>query len=97
MHHTEPDDFVVATEEFFSVKEFVERTFDKLKLDMNDHIITEDKYRRPNEVPALKGDATKIRDVLGWKPKVNFDKLIQMMIDTAMLEETKKAYELHRV
>lgn len=93
MHHTVPEDFVVATEEYYSVKEFAEKVFEKLKLDINDHIVTEDKYRRPNEVPALKGDATKIRDILGWKPKINFDKLIELMIHSAMKEEKAKKHE----
>jgi GDPmannose 4,6-dehydratase len=90
MHHNEPDDFVVATEEFYSVREFAEKVFDKLHLVIDDHLVTEDKYRRPNEVPELKGDASKIRDVLGWKPKVSFNQLVDMMIDSATEEEVKK-------
>lgn len=87
MHHSEPDDFVVATEEYHSVKEFANRVFKKLNLDMNDYIVTVDKYLRPNEVPELRGDASKIKDILGWKPKVKFNELIDMMIDSVMKEE----------
>jgi GDPmannose 4,6-dehydratase len=90
MHHIVPDDFVVASEDSFSVREFACKVFDKLKLDIDQHIIIEDKYRRPNEVPFLKGDAKKIRDTLGWKPKISFDELIEEMIDSAMKEEKAK-------
>jgi len=87
MHHSEPDDFVLATEEYYSVKEFLELVFKKLNLEIIDHVVSSDKYKRPNEVPELKGDATKAHDILGWKPKVNFNQLVDMMIDSAMEEE----------
>jgi len=87
MHHSEPDDFVVATNEFYSVQDFLVRVFDYLDLDINEHVETSERYTRPNEVPELRGDATKARDVLGWKPKINFDKLVDMMIESAMEEE----------
>jgi len=93
MHHDEPDDFVVATEEYYSVKEFLRRVFKKLNLDYNGHVITSNQYYRPNEVPELCGDASKIRDVLGWKPKVKFDELIKMMVDDVMKEEEKSLHQ----
>jgi len=96
MHHNEPDDFVVATEEYYSIQEFAEKVFDRLNLDINHHIKIKDKYFRPNEVPELRGDATKIRDVLGWKPKVSFNELIDMVIDEIMKEEKKNGIELER-
>jgi GDPmannose 4,6-dehydratase len=86
MHHSEPDDFVVATEEYHSIREFLKRVFKKLNLSI-DHVETSEDYYRPNEVPELLGDSTKIRDVLGWKPRVKFDELIDMMIYNAMEEE----------
>jgi GDPmannose 4,6-dehydratase len=86
MHHSEPDDFVLATEHFYSVREFLERVFKKLNISI-DRVTLSPYYRRPNEVPELRGDATKARDVLGWKPKVNFDQLIDMMIESCMKEE----------
>lgn len=89
MHHTIPDDFVVATSEYHSVKEFAEKVFKKLNLDLNNHIETSQKYFRPNEVPELRGDATKIRDTLGWKPKVNFNQLIDEMIKEVTKEEKR--------
>jgi GDPmannose 4,6-dehydratase len=93
MHHSIPDDFVVATEEYYSVQEFAEKVFNKLNLELDDHIVIRDKYKRPNEVPELRGDATKIRDTLGWKPKVGFDELINEMIKDVQIEETHK-YEI---
>lgn len=87
MQHSIPDDFVVATGEYYSVKEFAEKVFKKLNLDMNNHIVIDDRYFRPNEVPELRGDAIKIKNVLGWKPKVNFNQLIDMMVESVMKEE----------
>lgn len=87
MHHNEPDDFVVATEDYYSVQEFLELVFKKLNLSLEEHVETSDMYKRPNEVPELRGDATKIHDVLGWKPKVGFNQLVDMMIESAMEEE----------
>lgn len=87
MHHNQPDDFVIATEEYYSVKEFLEKVFKKLNLSIEDHVETANRYRRPNEVPELRGDASKAHDILGWEPKVRFDDLINMMIESAMKEE----------
>jgi GDPmannose 4,6-dehydratase len=90
MQHDKPDDFVIATEEFYSIKEFADRVFNKLGLELSDHIETVDKYFRPNEVPELKGDATKAKKILGWEPKVKFDQLINMMVEEVMKEEKAK-------
>jgi GDPmannose 4,6-dehydratase len=87
MNHNEPDDFVVATEEFHSVKDFLDLTFKKLNLSVEEHVDIANRYFRPNEVPELRGDAKKARTVLGWKPKVSFGQLIDMMIESAMKEE----------
>jgi len=91
LHHTEPEDFVVATEEYYSVREFADRVFRVLNLNFEDYLETKNIYFRPNEVPELRGDATKIRDTLGWKPKVNFNQLIDMMIEEVMKEEKNNA------
>jgi GDPmannose 4,6-dehydratase len=92
MNATLPEDYVVATEEYHSVREFAEHVFKRLNLNMDDYIKTKETYFRPNEVPALKGDATKIRDTLGWKPTVSFDELIEEMISSVMDEEKDKKY-----
>jgi GDPmannose 4,6-dehydratase len=79
-----PDDYVIATGETHSVREFVEKVFDKLGLDYNQYVVIDPKYFRPTEVDVLLGDATKARKALGWKPRVSFDQLIDMMIDYDM-------------
>ena len=77
----EPDDFVIATGETHSVREFVEATFAKLDLDWREHVEHDPRYERPAEVDLLLGDASKARTVLGWEPKVTFDGLVSMMVD----------------
>ena len=78
------DDFVIATGETHSVKEFAEIVFNKLNLDYKKYVAIDQRYFRPTEVDALLGDSTKARKVLGWQPKVSFEKLIDMMIDADM-------------
>ena len=87
MQYSKPDDFVVATEHYYSVKEFLDLVFDKLGLSIDKHVKTDNKYTRPNEVPELRGDASKAQSVLNWRPKIDFDSLVNMMIDSAMEEE----------
>jgi len=76
-----PDDFVVATGETYSVREFVEETFRLLDLDWRDHVEMDPRYFRPAEVDLLLGDATKARTTLGWKPRVGFHQLVKMMVE----------------
>jgi GDPmannose 4,6-dehydratase len=82
LNHSEADDFVIATGESHSVKEFVKTAFDYVNLNYEDYVVISDKYFRPNEVNYLLGDSTKARDKLDWKPKTNFTELIRMMIDS---------------
>lgn len=89
LQQDKPDDYVVATGETHSVKEFMERVFVKLDLDYKKHVAIDKRYFRPTEVDALLGDASKARKVLGWQPKVSFDMLIDMMI-AADMELAKK-------
>lgn len=77
----EPDDFVVATGETYSVREFLEKVFDTLDLDWKKHVEIDPKYYRPAEVDILLGDSSKIRKKLGWKPSVSFDGLVKMMVE----------------
>ncbi len=87
----EPDDYVVATGETYSVREFVEKVFEKLDLDYRKHIVIDKRYFRPTEVDVLLGDAAKARKKLGWIPKVGFDQLIDMMVKADMeLAEKEK-------
>jgi len=89
LQHDSPDDFVIATGETHSVREFVERVFEKLDLDYRDHVEIDERYFRPTEVDVLLGDSTKAQKTLGWKPKTGFDQLIDMMVGTD-LELAKK-------
>jgi GDPmannose 4,6-dehydratase len=80
----EPGDYVIATGETRSVREFLEATFKALELDWEEYVEFDPRYLRPTEVNTLLGDASRARDVLGWEPKVTFDELVQMMVDADM-------------
>ncbi|HNY50036.1 MAG TPA: GDP-mannose 4,6-dehydratase [Smithella sp.] len=84
LQQEKPDDFVIATGETHSVREFAERVFQKLDLDYKKFVEIDKRYFRPTEVDALLGDATKAKNLLGWQPKVSFQQLIDMMIDADM-------------
>ncbi len=72
---------MVATGETHSVREFLELAFSMLDLDYRDFVEFDPKYTRPSEVDVLLGDATKAREVLGWKPEVDFQGLVKMMVE----------------
>jgi len=90
------DDYVIATGETHSVKEFVEATFGYLDLDWNEHVEIDPWYYRPSEVDLLLGDASKARRELGWEPKVGFQQLVRLMVDHDLLlaNEEKQLREL---
>ena len=75
-----PDDYVVATGEDHSVREWVERSFAAVGLDPDTHLRTDERYLRPTEVNHLCGDASKARRALGWKPEVAFEELVDRMV-----------------
>ena len=76
-----PDDYVIATGETHSVRDFVERAFAAVGLDWREHVEIDRRYMRPSEVDVLQGDASKARQRLGWKPRVTFDGLVRMMVE----------------
>jgi GDPmannose 4,6-dehydratase len=76
-----PDDFVIATGESHSVREFGEEAFAYAGLDWQACVEVDTRYFRPSEVDALRGDASKARTVLGWKPKTGFRELVHLMVD----------------
>ncbi|MCS6882065.1 MAG: GDP-mannose 4,6-dehydratase [Oscillochloridaceae bacterium] len=76
-----PDDYVVATGETHSVREFCELAFACVGLDYRDYVVQDERFMRPAEVDLLIGDATKARTTLGWRPRTNFQELVQMMVD----------------
>ena len=84
LQQDKPDDYVIATGETHSVREFTEKVFIRLDLDYNKYVSIDPRYFRPTEVDVLLGDASKAKKALGWKPKITFDALIDMMIATDM-------------
>jgi len=96
LQQDKPDDYVVATGESHSVKEFVAEVFGYLGLDWQQYVEIDPRYLRPSEVDYLKGDASKARKLLKWKPKVTFKKLARMMTDADMkIAEREKILEEH--
>ncbi len=108
MQHEKPDDYVIATGETHSVREFIElaaysvgirinwRGSGKDETGYDTHgkkiIAIDEKFFRPNEVNLLLGDATKAKNILGWEPKVKFEELVEMMVesDLKLLEQKNK-------
>ncbi len=81
MQQDEPDDYVIATGEAHSVREFLESAFRYVGLDWQDFVEIDPRYFRPAEVDYLLGDASKAREKLGWKPRVGFEELVRIMVD----------------
>jgi GDPmannose 4,6-dehydratase len=89
LQQDEPDDYVLATNETHTVREFVELAFAHVGLDWKEHVRYDKRYERPAEVDLLIGNPAKAKQKLGWEPKVRFEELVQIMVD-ADLEETKQ-------
>jgi GDPmannose 4,6-dehydratase len=81
LQQDEPDDYVVATGETWSVKDFLLEAFSHAGLDWKKYVVVDPKFFRPAEVDLLLGDPTKAKTRLGWKPAVDFKKLVHMMVD----------------
>jgi GDPmannose 4,6-dehydratase len=86
LQHDEPGEFVVATGEMHTVREFVELAFSLVGLDWTDHVAIDPRYFRPTEVDELCGDATKAREVLGWQPTTSFAELVRIMLAADLRE-----------
>ena len=80
-NHSDPDDFVVSTMVTHSVREMVEYVFEKLDLDYKKYVTQNSKFFRSEELEYLKGDSTKIREKLGWKPEYTFETMLDEMIE----------------
>ena len=80
----EGDDFVLATGETHTVREFVEAAFAHVDLDWKQFVKHDPRYERPAEVDLLIGDASKAKRILGWEPKVRFHELVRIMVDADM-------------
>jgi GDPmannose 4,6-dehydratase len=89
LQQDEPEDFVIATGEAHTVREFVELAFDRVGLDWRPHVEIDPGYFRPAEVESLCGDPAKARDKLGWKAKTSFEELVTLMVDgdVALLDD----------
>jgi GDPmannose 4,6-dehydratase len=84
LQQDQPDDYVIATGETHSVREFVEQAFDHVGLDWQDYVVQDERFMRPAEVDLLVGDPSKAREQLGWQPEVGFQELVQRMVDADM-------------
>lgn len=89
LQQDEPDDYVIATGETYSVREFLTVAFEHLNLDWRDFVEIDAKYYRPAEVDLLVGDSSKAKAKLGWEPKIKFVDLVKEMVDHELAVETK--------
>jgi GDPmannose 4,6-dehydratase len=81
LQQEQPDDFIIATGESHSVREFVELAFASADLDWQAHVVIDPRYYRPTEVDHLRGDATKASRILNWQPRVSFHDLVKLMVE----------------
>jgi len=93
LQQDEPDDYVIATGETWSVKDFLSSAFNRVGLDWQDFVEFDSRYLRPAEVDLLIGDSGKARQQLGWSPRTAFPELVQIMVDADLEREG----QLHRV
>jgi GDPmannose 4,6-dehydratase len=87
-----PDDYVIATGEAWTVREFLDRAFSHVNLKWQDYVEFDPRYLRPSEVDVLIGDASKARKKLGWKPTVGFDELVKIMLDADIAAEERDPF-----
>lgn len=92
LQQDKPGDYVIATGETYSVREFLQEAFGHLGMDYQKYVEIDPKYFRPTEVELLLGDSSKARKVLNWKPKVSFKELVRMMVDADMKIVEKQLY-----
>ena len=81
LQQEKPDDFVIATGQCHTVRDFLDEAFGHLELDWHKHVEIDPRYFRPAEVDELRGDMTKAKTILKWEPKVKFPELVKMMVD----------------
>jgi GDPmannose 4,6-dehydratase len=92
LQQEEPGDYVIATGEVHSVREFLEEAFRYLNMDWREFVDLDPRYLRPTEVDLLIGDSSKARKKLGWKPRVTFKELVKMMVDHDLEEVGKQVF-----
>jgi GDPmannose 4,6-dehydratase len=90
LQNDQPQDFVVGTDETHSVRELCEKAFSYLDLDYKEFVVQDPRFIRPAEVDLLVADSSRIRQELGWAPKVDFDGLVRMMVDADLAHLRKE-------
>ena len=90
MQQDQPDDYVIATGETYTVRDFLDEAFKHLGMDWKKHVEIDPRYYRPTEVDVLMGDASKAKKKLNWRPKVKFAELVRIMIDADLQAESEK-------
>ena len=88
LQQDEPDDFVIATNETHSVKEFIQLAFDYVGLNWEDYVVVDEQFYRPAEVKLLQGDYSKGKEKLKWEPKLRFEEIVKLMVDADMKNKT---------
>jgi len=84
-----PEDFVVGTGETYSIRDFLEAAFDVVHINWEQYVTTSNEFTRPFEVPYLRGDASLIREKLGWKPSVDFYQLVELMVANDLRQDAR--------
>jgi GDPmannose 4,6-dehydratase len=84
LQQDQPEDFVIATGESHTVREFLDLAFERVGLEWGKYVEVDPRYYRPSEVDHLRGDASKAERVLGWKPRTRFRELVELMVDADM-------------
>ena len=90
LQQDKPDDYVIATGETHTVREFLDEVFYLAGLNVEDHLVIDPRLNRPHEVPLLLGDAGKAHKILGWKSKTTFSELAKLMYEADLKSETRK-------
>jgi GDPmannose 4,6-dehydratase len=96
LQQSEPDDYVVATGETHSVREFCELAFAEVDLDYRDYVKVDERYYRPSEVDLLVGDASKARQVLGWEPTYTFPELVREMVSSDLESAARESNPVYK-
>jgi GDPmannose 4,6-dehydratase len=96
LQQDEPDDYVLATNETHTVREFVELAFAHVGLDWQQHVRYDERYERPAEVDLLIGNPAKAKKQLGWEPKVRFEELVRIMVEADLKETNQQLYGTNR-
>ena len=94
LQQDQPDDYVIATGTTHTVREFVDKAFNCVGLNYEDHVVVDPLLFRPAEVDILIGDSTKARTALGWNPTIDFDALVSIMVEADLINVQKEVHSL---